>query len=169
VEGGKTTEVKVNLSLARETAEFPQPFSRQQVKLYEGRKLIAVLELQSSSEKLIYKEVQYLTDVVRKDLTDAIDPEKYIVMTREIMDVIVPPEERKCFDAYCYAVVAKRLQARFLIAGNVKDFGERIGVTLEAYDGPTGAVLGIEQGEAQDIQELLKKVRAMARRLGQRF
>jgi hypothetical protein len=52
-----------------------------------------------------------------------------------------------------------------LIAGNVKDLGKRIGVTLEAYDGPTGAVLGIEQGEGQDIDELLEKVRAMARQI----
>jgi len=158
-----------NLSLFALVFALPEPFAYGQVKLYAGRELIAALELQSFTQQLTSKQVQYLTDAVRKALMDAIDPQKYVVMTRESMDVLIPPEERKCLNDACYAVVGKRLQARLLIAGNVKDLGKRFGVTLEAYDGPTGAVLGIEQGEAQDIDELLEKVRAMARRLGQRF
>jgi len=154
-----------NLCLFALVLALPEPFAYGQVKLYEGRELIAALELQSFTQQLTSEQVQYLTDAVRKALADAIDPQRYTVMTRESMDVLIPPEERKCLNDACYAVVGKRLQARLLLAGNVKDLGKRIGVTLEAYDGPTGAVLGIEQGEGQDIDELLEKVRAMARQI----
>jgi len=139
--------------------------ARDYAKSLESRELIAALELQSSSRRLSPGDVQYLADAVRKALSDAIDPEKYAVMTRENMDLIIPPEERKCLNEACYAIVGKRLQARYVVAGSVKDIGKLIGVTLEAYEGPTGTLLGVEQGEAQDIDDLLKVVRLMASKL----
>jgi TolB-like protein len=143
---------------------FPELQAREQ-KSFEKRELIAALEIQSFSKRVSTDDAQYLSDAVRKVLSDATDPDKYVVMTRENMDLLISPEERRCLNEACYAVVAKRLQAKILIAGNVRDIEDQIGITLEAYEGATGAVLGIEQGEGRNLSEILKALREMAPRL----
>jgi len=129
------------------------------------REMIAVLELERRTQRLKDDEVQYVTDAVRKAASDALDPARYLVMTRENMDLIVPPDERRCLSGMCYAEIGRRLQARYVIGGNVRDFGRRFGVTLEAYESRTGAVLAVEQREADDLDAVLQLVRELSPRL----
>lgn len=124
--------------------------------------LVAVLEVESRTDRLSGEDLQYVTDAVRKAASDFLDPARYVVMTRENMDIIVPPEERKCMAGMCYAEIGKRLQAKFVVGGNVRHFGNQFGVTLEAYESNTGTVVGMEQGEARDLQGVLALVRNMA-------
>jgi len=124
------------------------------------QKLVAVLEIACDSQRISYKEAQYLSDAVRKAASDALDPKDFMVMTRENMDIIIPPEERVCTNTMCYAKVAQRLTAEYLIGGNIRDFAGRFGLTLEAYDGK-GVLLGSEQGEADTTFELLTLVRQL--------
>ena len=128
------------------------------------QKLVAVLELTGESKRIDYKEMQYLSDAVRNAAVGALDPKEYMIMTRENMDIIISPQERRCLDNACYADVARRLTAHYLIGGNVKDFAGKLALTLEAYEGH-GVLLGSEQGEADDLQGLLKLVRELAPKL----
>lgn len=50
-----------------------------------------MLELEGRSPCLSVEDAQYVTDSVWKAATDFLDPAKYVVMTRENMDLIVPP------------------------------------------------------------------------------
>lgn len=129
------------------------------------KELVAVLELERRTQRLSDQDVQYVTDALRKAASDALDPVRYIVMTRENMDLIVPPQEQKCLSGMCYAEVGRRLQARYVVGGNIRDFGNQFGVTLEAYESATGAVLGVEQGEAKDVASVLALVRRLAPKL----
>lgn len=160
----KRTELLVLVFICVLRSGFPELQAREQ-KSFEKRELIAALEIQSFSKRVSTDDAQYLSDAVRKVLSDATDPDKYVVMTRENMDLLISPEERRCLNEACYAVVAKRLQAKILIAGNVRDIEDQIGITLEAYEGATGAVLGIEQGEGRNLSEILNALRGMAPRL----
>ena len=63
--------------------------------------LVAVLELDGRSNRLSLDDVQYVTDAVRKAAADGLDLSRYTVMTRETMDIIVPPEQRKCLNDKC--------------------------------------------------------------------
>jgi len=126
--------------------------------------LVAVLELDVRTRRLTIENAQYLTDAVRKAASDALDTKRFWVMTRESMDVIVPPEERRCMNNLCYAAIGKRLQAQYVIGGNLVDVGGLIGITLEAYD-KDGGLLGSEQGEAKDLPEALALVRRLAPQL----
>jgi len=128
------------------------------------QKLVAVLELSGQTKRVSLEEMQYLSDIVRKTAIDALDPNRFVVMTRESMDVIIPPEKRVCLNNVCYAEVARQLNAHYLIGGNVKDFAGKLALTMEAYDG-RGVLLGSELGEAKDLDGLLNLVRDRARNL----
>jgi hypothetical protein len=90
-----------------------------------------------------------------------------MVMTRESMDVIIPPEKRVCLNNACYAEVARQLNAHYLIGGNVKDVAGNLALTMEAYDG-NGVLLESELGEADDVKQLLSLVRQLAPKLFKR-
>jgi len=128
------------------------------------QKLVAVLELSGQTKRVSLEEMQYLSDIVRKTAVDALDPNRFVVMTRESMDVIIPPEKRVCLNNACYAEVARQLNAHYLIGGNVKDFAGKLALTMEAYDG-RGVLLGSELGEADDVKQLLSLVRQLAPKL----
>jgi len=57
--------------------------------------------LDGRSNRLSLDDVQYVTDAVRKAAADGLDLSRYTVMTRETMDIIVPPEQRKCLNDKC--------------------------------------------------------------------
>jgi hypothetical protein len=131
------------------------------------QKLVAVLELSGQTKRVSLEEMQYLSDIVRKTAVDALDPNRFMVMTRESMDVIIPPEKRVCLNNACYAEVARQLNAHYLIGGNVKDVAGNLALTMEAYDG-NGVLLGSELGEADDVKQLLSLVRQLAPKLFKR-
>ncbi len=116
-----------------------------------GLELVAVLELDNRSKRLTLDDIQYVTDAVRKAAAEGLDRRVYHAMTRENMDLIVPPQERVCMSGMCYAEIGRKLQARFVVGGNVRDIGGLFGVTLEAYEARTGVLLASEQGEAKDV------------------
>ena len=125
---------------------------------------VAVLELDLMTSRLKMEDAQYLTDAVRGAATDTLDPKRFWVMTRENMDLIVPPEERQCMNNLCYAAIGKRLQAQYVVGGSLRDVSGLIGITLEVYD-KNGGLLGSVQGEAKDLREALALVRRLAPQL----
>jgi hypothetical protein len=141
-----------------------EPRMKVQAQGIPRQKLVAVLELSGQTKRVSLEEMQYLSDIVRKTAVDALDPNRFVVMTRESMDVIIPPEKRVCLNNACYAEVARQLNAHYLIGGNVKDFAGKLALTMEAYDG-RGVLLGSELGEADDVKQLLSLVRQLAPKL----
>ena len=130
---------------------------------------VAVLELENQSHRVKTEEVQFITDLVRRAATEGLDRTRYRVMTRETMEVIVPPQEMKCLAGKCLVEIGKKLQAKFVVGGSVKDFGTKIAVTLEAYDAMSGMLIGSETGTPASVDEAGPVVQQMGARLMQKI
>ena len=126
---------------------------------------VAVLELENQSKTVTDEEVQFITDMVRKAARDGLDPAKYVVMTRETMEVLVPPSDMQCLAGKCLVEIGKKLQAKYVVGGSVKDFGTEFAITLEAYESKTGMLTGSETGTAATVKEAVPLVQQMAGRL----
>ena len=130
--------------------------------------LVAVVELEKQSARVSDTEVQFLTDTVRKAAADGLDPARFKVLTRESMEVLLPASKVTCLAGKCLAEIGRTLQARYVVGGNVKDVGSKIGVTLEMYDSGSGALLGSEQGRADSVDDAVTWAQQTAPRLVQR-
>ena len=126
---------------------------------------VAVVELQSSSKRLTVDEVQFVTDMVREAARNGLDPARYVVMTRETMEVMVPAPEMRCMAGTCLIDIGKRLQASFVVGGGLKDFGGEIAITLEAYETQGGTLKGATTETAADVKDAGRVVRIMAAKL----
>ncbi|MBM4398589.1 MAG: SUMF1/EgtB/PvdO family nonheme iron enzyme, partial [Deltaproteobacteria bacterium] len=131
--------------------------------------LVAVLELDNPSKRVSVQEVQFVTDAVRKAAAEGLDRGAYLVLTRENMDLIVPPEDRKCMAGMCYAEIGRKLQARFVVGGRVTDVGRKFGVTLEVYEARTGQLLASEMARADDVDGVVDHVQRLAPSLMRRI
>jgi TolB-like protein len=114
---------------------------------------VAVLQMENRCRLVKDSEAEFLTDLLRKAAAEHLDPARFAVMTRETMDVLLPPSEIRCLSGECLAKIGQRLQARFVVGGSLKDVGSRIGITLEAYESATGMLKGSETGTAKDMDE----------------
>ena len=133
---------------------------------------VAVVELESSGVVgeggrlvLARQEVQFITDAVRKAATDSLDSRVFSVLTRESIDVLLPPSKVTCLVGKCLAEIGRQLQARFVVGGSVKVVGTKIGVTIELYVSATGALLGSEQIREDNADLVFSSVQAVAPRL----
>ena len=123
---------------------------------------VAVVELQSSSKRLKPEDVQYLTDMLRTAARSGLDRMRFQVMTRESMEVIVPSSEMKCMAESCLIEIGKRLQAKFVVGGSVKDVGTGVGITLEAYDTKDKMLVGSANERAKDADDAVTVMGLMA-------
>ena len=126
---------------------------------------VAVLELENQAGRVKVAEVQFITDMVRKAAKDGLDPARFKVMTRETMEVIVPASDMKCLVGKCIVEIGKKLQAKYVVGGSVKDVGTKIAITLEAYETRSGVLTGSETGTATTVDEAVAMVQQMGTRL----
>ena len=133
--------------------------------LADSREAVAVLELENQSSRIKVGEVQFLTDMVRQAARTGMDSSRFRVMTRETMQVMLPAGEMKCLAGECLVEIGKRLQARFVVGGGVKDFGSTIAITLEAYDAKTGMLVGSETGRAANVDQVGSLIEQVGSRL----
>ncbi len=131
----------------------------------DGPDLVAVLELQSTSRAVSVEETQFIAGEVRKAAANDLERAQYVVMTREAMDVLVTPSQLACLAGQCLVEIGRKLQARYVIGGSLRDVGSMLGIALEAYDTRTGALLGSEQERVATVDEAVPQVRRMAGRL----
>ena len=136
-----------------------------------GRKpLVAVLELVSNTHRITDHEAQYLTDTLRGAIREALDKDSFDIMTRENMDVLVPPQAlRQCDSGRCIVEIGKKLQADFVIGGTVTDVAGRMAFTLQGYESRSGALTGSEQGDSDTVFGLLDRIRKVAPELASKL
>jgi TolB-like protein len=147
------------------TPTYASPRQRQPEQL----ELIAVLEVEDHSERVTLQEAQFITDTIRSKAADRLDRRRFTVMTRENMDIIIPPEKRWCTNEACYAVIGKTLQAKYVLGGRLTDVAGQIALTLEIYESRTGQLLGSELARAKDVGAILDAVGDLAQRLFSRI
>ena len=126
---------------------------------------VAVLELQNDSKRVQVSEVQFLSNNVRKAAKDGLDPARFQVMTRETMQVLVPASEMVCLAGKCIVEIGKKLQAKYVVGGNLSDVGGAIAITLEAYESKTGMLTGTENGTAASVTEAITLIQQMGAKL----
>ena len=126
---------------------------------------VAVLELQNDSKRVQVSEVQFLSNNVRKAAKDGLDPARFQVMTRETMQVMVPPSEMVCLAGKCIVEIGKKLQARYVVGGSLSDVGGAIAITLEAYESKTGMLTGTENGTSASVTDAIALIQQMAAKL----
>ena len=131
----------------------------------KDKEMVAVVELANTSKRVSDDEAQFITDSIRSGASNALDRARFMVMTRESMDVLLGPSKIVCLAGKCLAEIGRTLQAKYVLGGSLKDVGGRIGFTLEVYESATAALMASDVGRAKDIDETILMVQALAPRL----
>lgn len=134
--------------------------------LAEEPNFIAVLEIKTDiGPGITVDEIQYFSSVLRGAVVDGASGTKLEVMTRETIDVFFKGEAVKCLVGKCLVDIGRKLQANFVVGGEIKQVGARIGVMIEAYKTSNGTALANEQGTATSVNDLEAVIRAVGSRV----
>lgn len=124
---------------------------------------VAVLELRPEAE-VGPSEARYLTDRVR-DAALGLPPD-YIVMTRENMLALLPPEaELADCEGACEVETGRNLGADYVVSGEIVRFGDELRLTLRLHETRDGRLLASESVAGERVTDLETAVTPAARRL----
>ncbi|MBP7127391.1 hypothetical protein KBD49_13590, partial [Myxococcota bacterium] len=119
-----------------------------------GSRKVAVLEFQDSAGLTEY-EVRALSDDVREAAL-VLPRDRYLVMTRESMLVMLPPGTTlaQCTGAQCEVEMGRMVGADVVVAGEMGRFSGSLEVRLKVFDTRTAALLGTVTAGGRDLREL---------------
>lgn len=163
----KATRLTVLFALALQTAlSLPAAPAR------ASAAKLAVLELRNEAQ-MKPAEVAYLTDRVRDAASRALPGGAFLVMTRESIQDLLPPNVRleDCLSAECEVAVGRRIGADYIVTGEVLEFDQALRLTLKAHHCASGSFLGgetvggatasaLEAGLGEAAGRLFARVRA---------
>ncbi|MBN1164515.1 MAG: SUMF1/EgtB/PvdO family nonheme iron enzyme [Candidatus Krumholzibacteriota bacterium] len=131
---------------------------------------VAVLELNNRA-KLTEAENIYLTDRVRDAMIRSLPSESFMIMTRESIQELLPPEMRvsDCADAECEIEIGRMLGAAYIVTGDVLLFAGKYRLNLKVHHCESAAFLGSEVARGDDLVGLEGAVRETAALLGERM
>jgi TolB-like protein len=116
---------------------------------------LAVLELKNMIQgQVTREEVGFLTNELRSILSQ-LPPERFVVMTRESMAVMIDPSVRleDCVGT-CEVDTGRMLGAEWIVTGEVVRFGSSLRVSLKLHNTHTGQLLYGSSAKGKDIEEL---------------
>lgn len=116
---------------------------------------VAILELKNLAPgKITSAEVKYLSDEVRR-ITSLFPKERYLIMTKENIELMLPPDVKlEDCQGSCEVETGRLLQADFLITGELIKFGSSLRVSLKAHDTRSGTYLKGSTAKGKDVEEL---------------
>ena len=127
-------------------------------------KRIAVLELHDYAD-LSRPEVEYVTDIVRKQALE-LPQDEYFVMTRENIQEHMPPDVTLAdCEGECEIEAGRRVGADFVLSGEVLRFGAKFKVSLKLHETKNGRLLAQDNAEADTIGGLEAMVATAASRV----
>ena len=120
---------------------------------------VAVLELEGAAD-ISLAEASYLTDRVRTALAATLGDQEFLVMTRESIAELLPPDVSlaDCVDAGCEVEIGRTLGADCVVSGEVVAFAGEYRLILKAHDCHTAAFLTSETVGATDLVGLESQV-----------
>jgi len=146
------------VALATTSAVFASPADKPRV---------AVLEFYDSTGGVLTAgETQYLADVLRGAARRTLPAEAYILMTRENIFDLLPPDRtlRECAGA-CAVEIGRNLGARYVVTGEATAFGGGLRLVLQLYDTSEGNLLGQQIIRSPDLGGLESELEREAPRL----
>lgn len=133
----------------------------------EGRlERVAVLELKNMIKgQVTQEEVGFLTSELRSILSQ-LPPERFVVMTRESMAVMIDPSVRleDCVGT-CEVDTGRILGAEWIITGEVVRFGSSLRVSLKLHNTHTGQLLYGSSAKGKGIEDLEQPIQIEGLRL----
>jgi len=114
---------------------------------------VAVLDFHDSSGgALTAGETQYLADVLRGVARRTLPADAYILMTRENILDLLPPDRMlsECAGA-CAIEFGRYIEARYVVTGEVTMFGGQLRLTMQLYDTREGNLLAQRLARAEDV------------------
>ncbi len=94
-----------------------------------GVSRVAILDLRNPAE-LTDQEADYIADLVRGEARKALPPDRYILMTKENIYELLPPDKQSLADCVgeCEVQTGRMVGAHYLVTGEVIRFGPELRV-----------------------------------------
>ncbi|MDP8222376.1 MAG: SUMF1/EgtB/PvdO family nonheme iron enzyme [Candidatus Lernaella stagnicola] len=126
---------------------------------------VAVLDFQNPAG-LEQQEVDYITELVRTEARKMLPRDRYVLMTKENIQDLLPPERRNLSECVgeCEVETGRMIGARYLATGEIVRFGGELRVTVRLYDVETGNLLESRRAKGKktlDLEAPLERVSSM--------
>jgi formylglycine-generating enzyme required for sulfatase activity/TolB-like protein len=127
-------------------------------------KLVAVLAL-TNRAGITDDEAEYLTNNVRTVASQMLPNDKFIVMTRENMEALLPQgmDLKKCAEASCEVDTGQKLGAEYIVTGDIVTFAGKLHVELRLHHVPSRGMLPGANTPAGSLEEQDSLVTAAAK------
>ena len=148
-------------------AQAPAPAVPPPQFLKTGEKVkVGVLEFNNTAGITPY-EVQTITDMVRLEASEALPGQWYLIMTRESILQLLPPDRKNlaACEGECEVETGRNIGADYLVTGDVGRFGRNLQVKVKLYNTKTSDYLGGKIVTAPDIDNLAKPLSDEAAKL----
>ncbi|MCQ2106627.1 MAG: hypothetical protein MJZ26_12635 [Fibrobacter sp.] len=125
---------------------------------------VAVLETISNKDSEVsLSEKMFITDELRKDAVQALADHDFSIMTRENIQVMLPPEKslEDC-EGSCLVETGRNIAADYIVQGRIGKFGNDLTLTVELYETSSGRFLGSITSKNSVVQGLLLDAQSRA-------
>lgn len=116
-------------------------------------KRVAVLDFTNRAD-LPQREVDYLTELVRTEARRMLPRDKYLIITKESIQQLLPPDKKNLSECVgeCEVETGRMIGAQYLATGEVVKFGGQLRLTVRLYNVETGNLL--ESRKARGVKVL---------------
>lgn len=129
------------------------------------RQRIAILEF-SNQAQLTEQESQYLSDLVRSEIRQLLSTSSFIIMTREnILDLLPPDSNMSECLGECAIETGRNLGADFVITGNIVEYGNQYRVSLSLHETEVGNLLSSKHCGGTSLMDLESSIPHTAKEL----
>ena len=139
------------------SAQRPARAKRLKPEARRDLKRVAVLELANRAQ-ITSQEVSYLTDLVRK-YARALPPKDFIVITRENIIAMLPPDVKldECIGE-CEVETGRRIGAHWIVTGEVIRFGQSLRIALNLHHSASGDLRSSSIVRGDVVEELERPI-----------
>lgn len=121
---------------------------------------VAVLETVAGADLLDYNSRIFLTDVLRDAASRSLPAKQgYVVMTRENINVMLPPGKslEEC-EGSCLAETGRNIAADFVTQARIGKFASFMTITVELYESKTSKLISSITARASNEEQLLVEI-----------
>lgn len=125
-----------------------------------SQKIVAVLEFRNPDAVVSESEARQITDMVRIAASVLLPPDSYYLMTEENIEEMLPAGTSlaDCSDASCEVAIGRKLNADFLLTGEIASFGGELRVSIKLYDLQTGRLILGKRPGGKNVLDLERPI-----------
>jgi hypothetical protein len=127
-------------------------------------KRLAVIDFRNPDNAVTLSEADFITELVRSEARRALPREQYVLMTKENILELLPPDKRdlsQC-EGQCEVETGRLIGAQYLVTGEIVNFGGELRVTVRLYDVTTGNLLDSRKAAGKKVLDLETPVEQVA-------